>query len=178
MLKIKKREMRCVLTLTALIFLFFTIGIYFSTANNAFAQDMFIYPQKGQSEQQMEKDKYECYTWSKKQTGFDPMEVPKATAPPPPQQAPKGGMLRGAAGGALLGAAVGEIANDDPGKGAAIGAVTGGIFGGARRQKQAQQQQQAQQQWADQQASQYAQKRNSYNRAHAACLEGRGYTVR
>lgn len=162
------------LVIMACTFLGLIVGSYFFMTNSALAQDMFIYPQKGQSEQQMGKDKYECYTWAKRQTGFDPMEAPKATAPPPPQ-AKKGGMFKGAAGGALMGAAIGEIADNDPGKGAAIGAVAGGIFGGARRQKQ---QQQQQQQWADQQASQYAQKRNSYNRAHAACLEGRGYTVR
>ena len=173
-----KTKKHLILVIMACTFSGLIAGSYFFMTNSALAQDMFIYPQKGQSEQQMEKDKYECYTWAKRQTGFDPMEVPKATAPPPPQQAQKGGMLRGAAGGALMGAAIGEIADNDPGKGAAIGAVAGGVFGGARRQKQAQQQQQAQQQWADQQASQYAQKRNSYNRAHAACLEGRGYTVR
>jgi len=36
--------------------------------------------------------------------------------------------------------------------------------------------QQQQQQW-EQQAAEYAQNRDKYNRAYAACLEGRGYTV-
>jgi hypothetical protein len=160
---------------------FFIVSLLLLCAptNDAFAQsDMFIYPKVGQSDSQLEKDKYECYSWAKNQTGFDPMEVPKATAPPPQQQAKKGGALRGALGGALLGAAIGEIANDDAGKGAAIGAGTGALFGGMRRQKQVKQQNQAEQQWADQQTSQYAQKRNSYNRAYAACLEARDYTVK
>jgi hypothetical protein len=178
MLRIKRRETLFVPAVAASVFLMVAIALYFSMANDAFAQDVFVYPQKGQSEELIEKDKYACYTWAKNQTGFDPMEVPSATAPPPQQKAPKGGALRGAAGGALLGAAIGGIANDDPGKGAAIGAVTGGIFGGAKRQKQAQQQKQAEQQWADEQAAQYAQKRSSYNRAYAACLEGRDYTVK
>ena len=139
---------------------------------------MFIYPKEGQSDEQLEKDKYECYGWAKKQSGFDPMEVPRATAPPPRQERKRGGLLRGAAGGALLGAAIGEIADDDAGKGAAIGAGAGALFGGARRHGQVQEQEQAEQQWAQEQASQYSQKRNSYNRAHAACLEARGYTVK
>lgn len=147
--------------------------------DHSYAQnDMFIYPKEGQSEEQMEKDKYECYRWAKKQTGFDPMEVPTATAPPPRQEPPKGGVLRGAAGGALLGAAIGEIADDDPGKGAAIGAGTGALFGGVRRHRQVQQHHQAEQQWASDQESQYSQRRSQYNRAHAACLEARGYTVK
>ncbi len=54
--------------------------------------DMFIYPNKGQSQKQQDKDKYDCYGWAKQQTGFDPMAQPKATAPPPPQGAPVGGV--------------------------------------------------------------------------------------
>ena len=136
----------------------------------AHADDLFIYPTQGQSQERMEQDKYQCYNWAKGQTGFDPMEVPKATSPPPQQGAPKGGAIRGAARGALAGAVIGEIADDDAGKGAAIGAAAGGLFGGARRRNQAQQQQQAQQQWEQEQATQYAQKRNNYNRAYAVCL--------
>ena len=37
------------------------------------AQEMFIYPSKGQSAAQQDKDKYECYNWAKGQTGFDPI---------------------------------------------------------------------------------------------------------
>jgi len=178
MLKKKLRNMINVIAVVACVFSFFTLGLYFPNANDAHAQDMFIYPKAGQSDAQLERDKYECYSWAKNQTGFDPMEVPTATAPPPQQQAKKGGAGRGALRGALLGAAIGEIANDDAGKGAAIGAGTGALFGGMRRQKQVEQQSQAEQQWAQEQSSQYAQKRNSYNRAYAACLEARDYTVK
>ena len=160
-------------------FFLVSLILLFTPANDASAQsDLFIYPKAGQSNAQLEKDKYECYAWAKNQTGFDPMEVPKTTAPPPQQQAKKGGAFRGAVGGALLGAAIGEIANDDAGKGALIGAGTGALFGGMRRQKQVEQQSQAEQQWAQEQSSQYAQKRNSYNRAYAACLDARDYTVK
>jgi hypothetical protein len=66
-----------------------------------------IYPAKGQSQEQTEKDKFERYTWAKQQTGFDPMETPTATAPPPenPQSnVGKDGVKTGVKG-ALLGAA-------------------------------------------------------------------------
>ena len=41
-----------------------------------------------------------------------------------------------------------------------------------------QSQQQTQDQWAQQEAAQYSKKREAYNRAHGACLEGKGYTVK
>ncbi|UCD58116.1 MAG: hypothetical protein JSV16_03100 [Candidatus Hydrogenedentota bacterium] len=152
-------------------------------AGSALTQDFIIYPAGGQSQEQMEKDKFECYQWAKGQTGFDPMEMPKATEPPPPQQAQRSaaaGAVRGGVGGATLGAGIGAIAGGSRGarKGAAIGGISGGVLGGARSQAQNRQDQQAQQQWADQQTAQYMQQRDTYNRAYKACLEGKGYTVR
>ena len=155
----------------------FVFGFCFSTAHDVLAKEMFVYPQKGQSDEQMEKDKYECYSWAKKQSGFDPMEIPKASAPAPKQEKKKRGALKGAAGGALLGAGIGAIAGD-AGKGAAIGAGSGAVIGGVRQKKKNQKQEQEKEQWAQEQTDQYANKRSSYNRAHAACLEGKGYTVK
>ena len=146
-------------------------------AGPALAQDLVIYPARGQSQDQMEKDKYECYSWAKQQTGFDPMQQPKATAPPPQQQAQRGGVVRGGARGAAVGAVGGAIAGDT-GKGAAIGAASGALVGGMRRRDQQRQQQQAEQQWAQEQAATYAKNRDGYNRAYGACLEGRGYSVK
>jgi hypothetical protein len=153
------------------------------TTGHAIAQDIIMYPTRGQSQQQIERDKFDCYTWAKQTTGFDPMEVPKATQPPPPQVPPgavAGGAVRGGAGGAALGAAIGGIAGgwSGAGKGAAIGGLAGGVFGGMRSQARMNQSAQAQQQWAAQQSAQYAQRRDTYNRAYAACLEGKGYTVK
>jgi outer membrane lipoprotein SlyB len=149
-------------------------------AGPVLAQDLMVYPAKGQSQDQMEQDKFQCYNWAKKQTGFDPMATPTASQPPPPQQSQgsvAGGAGRGAVGGGLLGAGIGAISGNAR-KGAAIGAVSGGAIGGMRRSSQQRQDQRAQQQWADQQNAQYMQQRNNYNRAYGACLEGRGYTVR
>ena len=74
------------------------------------AQDPIVYPAKGQSNEQMEKDKFECYNWAKQQTGFDPMQVPTATSAPPPQQSEGPGVVGGAGRGALGGLAIGAIA--------------------------------------------------------------------
>jgi hypothetical protein len=129
-----------------------------------------IYPARGQSPQQQEKDKYECYTWAKNQTGFDPMQAHQA-APPPSSGGHE--VLKGGAVGAAGGAAVGAIAGS-AGKGAAIGAVGGALFGGIKKHQKKQQQEEVQQQ----QAASIAAGRSEYNRAYAACLEGRGYTVK
>jgi len=161
------------ITITVLTIIMLTIP----SSGFVLAQDLIIYPNKGQSQQQLDKDKFECYSWAKQQTGFDPMEAPKATAPPPQQGAQQGGVVRGAARGATVGVVGGAIAGD-AGKGAAVGAASGALIGGMRRRDQQRRQAYAEQQWAEEQAAAYNQNRNSYNRAFGACLEGRGYTVK
>ncbi|OQZ01616.1 MAG: hypothetical protein B6D35_02700 [Candidatus Brocadia sp. UTAMX2] len=136
------------------------------------AQNLIIYPAKGQSQEQMEKDKFECYSWAKQQTGFDPM-VASTTSPAASQGSTEGGVVKGAAKGALLGAGIGAIAGD-AGKGAAIGAVSGGAFGGLKSRNQRKQAAQVEQQ----QTAQTNERINEYNRAYGACLEAKGYTVK
>ena len=144
------------------------------------AQEVIVYPAKGQSEEQMEQDKFQCYSWAKKETGFDPMEIPTATAPPPKKEAPKGGAGRGAVAGAATGAIVGGIVKGKKGagRGAVIGGGSGALLGGMRRESQRKQEEQARNQWERKQTNAYMQKRNTYNRAYGACLEGKGYTVK
>jgi hypothetical protein len=153
----------------------------------ASAQDVFIYPARGQSAEQQNRDRYQCHTWAVQQTGFDPTHAAPAAAspppPPPPAQAPQGGLLRGAARGAAIGAVGGAIGGD-AGKGAAIGAGTGALIGGMRRRDQERQQLAEQQAYQQQvqaaqtnQSAAHADKQSSYTRAIAACLQGRGYTV-
>ena len=141
-------------------------------ASSSGAQGPVIYPAKGQSPEQQNKDKGECHVWAVQQSGFDPANA-QASAPPPQQPPPAGGRAKGAAKGAAVGAAGGAIAGD-AGTGAAAGAAMGTMAGGKKQREQAKQQQaQGQQQ---QQAAGEAQ--TNYNRAVAACLEGRGYTVK
>ena len=70
------------------------------------AADMFVYPKKGQSKDQQQKDQYECHLWAVEQTGVDPMKP----AQPAPATAQSGGgeVVHGAAKGAALGAIVVE----------------------------------------------------------------------
>jgi hypothetical protein len=139
---------------------FFLIVTCLGLALPSFAQSAtpIAYPQKGQSDQQTAKDKGECDTWAKQQ-----QTQPAAHE----ESGPSGARVRGAARGAAAGAAIGAAAGD-AGKGAAIGATSGAVVGG-RRQRKAQQQQQQQAEAAQQ---------DSYNRAFAACMEGRGYSVK
>jgi hypothetical protein len=118
---------------------------------------LFVYPQKGQKPEQQEQDEFACYKWAKTNSGVDPMAQPQAKN----QRA--GGTLRGGAGGAALGAAGGAIAGD-AGKGAAIGAIGGAVLG--RRRGAMNEQRETQM------------TTNTYHRAFAACMEGRGYTVK
>jgi hypothetical protein len=146
----------------------------------ALAQQVFVYPAKGQSPQQQQKDEFECYQWSVQQTGYDPSKPQQQYSAPPPS-APAGPAAGSGAKGAVKGAVVGGLIGGIGGRGgegAAAGAVVGGI---AARRSSAQQQQQAQAQ-QQQQAQQQAAAENAagpqaYNRARSACLSGRGYTV-
>ena len=164
-----KTAIRIILCGTLL--LLFGIGIALAQ------QELIVYPSKGQSQEQTEKDKFSCYTWAKKQTGFDPMAPPTASEQPPTKEAKQGGVVRGGVRGGVVGLAVGAIAGD-AGKGAAIGAASGALFGGMRKNDQVRREKQAQDQWAQEQTAQYTSKRNEYNRAYGACLEGKGYTVK
>src|SRR5262249_15117552 len=123
---------------------------------------------KGQSQAQQGKDTGECQAWSKQQTGVDPVALAQQSANQAPPPAPKGQRVKGA----VAGAAVGGIA--DGSDGARTGAAVGVVAGGARQRQEkraAAGQQQAQQQ-------QTQDKMATYNRAFAACMEGRGYTMR
>lgn len=44
------------------------------------ADELFIYPAKGQTEQQQADDRYECHRWGVSQTGYDPTQPPKNLA--------------------------------------------------------------------------------------------------
>lgn len=155
------------------------IGIFIGgllLAGISLSQDLIIYPNKGQGQEQMNKDKSACQSWAQGQAGYNPAAPPTA-ASPPLQTGPQGGAVRGAARGALVGVTVGAIAGD-AGKGAAIGAAGGGLLGGMRQRDHQKQEQMAAQQKAQQQAAAAQEMKDTYNRAYEACLEAKGYTVK
>ncbi len=147
-------------------------ALFIAGAAPSSAQDLFIYPAKGQSQEQQDKDRYECHSWAVQQSGFDPSRPSPVYASSGYATAPQGGVLGNAARGAAVGAVGGAIAGDAR-KGAAIGATTGVLIGGMRRNNQLRQQQYQAQQAANANAA----LRGNYERAIAACLEGRGYSV-
>jgi len=142
--------------------------------SSAWAAEPIVYPAKGQSAEQLQKDKGECSAWATKTTGVDPVAIAQQQVDAQPaEQGPHGERLRGAARGAAAGAAIGAVAGD-AGKGAGIGAVTGGVARGARERRR-EQAEEASAQDAQQQARDAL---ATYTRAYGACLEGRGYTVK
>ena len=44
----------------------------------------YVYPDKGQTQQQQDFDRGQCYSWAVQQTNFDPANPRVATGPPPP----------------------------------------------------------------------------------------------
>jgi hypothetical protein len=155
-------------------------AVVLSLAVAASGAELYIYPQKGQSAQQQEKDEFECYGWAKGKSGFDPMAPPTTRTAPPKREGGSvaGGAVKGAAGGAAVGSVAGAISGGKAGKGAAIGAGAGGLMGGMGAAGRNAKDEQRLRDWEQQEANAYAQRRREYNRAYAACLEGRGYTVK
>ncbi len=141
-------------------------------AATSMADELMIFPNADQSAEQQEQDKFFCSGWAKGESSFDPMAPPTATAPPPEQGTQKGGAGRGLVRGAAVGGIVGGSS------GAKRGAGAGMVVGGMRRQDQKRKEEQARQQWEQDQQRIYAENRNRYNRAYAACMEGKNYTVR
>ena len=138
------------------------------------AQQLFVYPNKGQSASQQQKDISECHNSAVQVVGYDPARLP------PSQSAPSSysndgdvgrGVVRGAVGGAILGEIGGGHHTGDA---AAVGALFGGIRSSRRRDQQRQQQED----YYQQQNAQAAQAQATFNRAYAACLESRGYTAK
>jgi hypothetical protein len=159
-------------------FLEFLMLFILLSAGSAVAQSggMYIYPAKGQNKTKQDEDRFDCHSWAVSQTGFDPSRPQSNTNQSGNQhyQPSQAHVLKGGARGAALGAVGGAITGD-AGKGAAAGAAMGGLAGGFRRRDE--RRQQASQQQANAQAAQQNQQM-AYNRAMAACLEGRGYTVK
>ena len=146
------------------------IALAIAPLSVAIAQQ-YVYPAKGQSPEQQKTDEAACYSWAVQQTGFDPARPPAPQAAPQAQTTATGTTPGAGLRGAARGAVVGELVGGDAGAGAAAGAVAAR---GQSRRQHAEANQQAQQQ----QSSATQQQQASFGKARAACLEGRGYTVK
>jgi hypothetical protein len=131
------------------------------------AASQYAYPAKGQSAATQRKDEAACSSWATHQSGFDPAHPPVAAAATAAPVTGSGARVKGAA----LGATVGAVSGGDAGDAALAGAVVGGVARRSANRRAARAQNAA----AEQQilASQAG-----FDQARAACLTGRGYTVR
>ena len=166
-----KQERRCSFAFTIL-----ALSVILSGAAAA-QSDIYVYPLKNQSSEQQDRDRYDCHRWAVQQTGFDPSKAYPSnpnSLDPQPYRPSQPHVLKGAGRGAALGAVGGAITGN-AGKGAAAGAAMGGLAGGFRRRDE--RRQQAAQQQANA-SSAAASQHTNYTRAMAACLEGRGYSVK
>jgi outer membrane lipoprotein SlyB len=154
----------------------------------ATAQDLFVYPAKGQSNEQLASDRYECHRWAVTETNFDPSDFgqvapPRVVRVPAPENQAEGATAKGAIAGAIAGAVLGH--GDDKLHDVVTGAAVGAIAGAAvetsgQLEAEGKARDDAQRQ-ADELAHSKAEqslRRANYRRALTACLEGRGYTVR
>jgi hypothetical protein len=176
----------------ALLVLFAGIGAI-ATADDAMAppddadgkvnaeSDIYVYPSKGQTEKQLDRDRYECHNWAVAQSHYNPsdshlaphQQVRVVEMPPPGRDTAVGAVTGAVIGGSVAGPR-------DSGEGAVAGAIIGAMVGAssdASRRKAADQvntrmsaESQAERARLEQQAA-------DYRRAISACLEGRGYTV-
>lgn len=141
-------------------------------------QTLYFYPTRAQSEAQQDRDRYECYRWSVRETGVDPGMRPLRQSAQPatvPVERDPGATV----GGAMAGAAVGGIVSSprNVGTGLVLGAVIGGLLGTAAEESRAQAEERRQEARRDNWEARQAPV-NDFRRAMSACMTGRGYSVR
>ncbi|HTU68075.1 MAG TPA: glycine zipper 2TM domain-containing protein [Steroidobacteraceae bacterium] len=145
--------------------------------------DIYVYPTKGQSEKQLDRDRYECHNWAVAQSHYNPSDPHLA----PHQQiqvvempAPGRDTAVGAVTGAVIGSSVGGR-HDNGGAtvaGAIVGAMIGGASDAARQRAATQQVSTRVSAEAEAERAKLERQASDYRRAISACLEGRGYTVK
>lgn len=151
------------------------------TAQSAPSTVVYFYPNANQSEEQQERDRYECYLWAVEQTGYDPGQqelAPHQRIDVVPATPPGTEVAVGAATGAMLGSILSGPHGRGPGL--VFGLLTGSVIGlaaEAGKQEQAESLQQQYNNLEQQQYYQLEQQANGYRRAMSACLEGKNYTV-
>jgi hypothetical protein len=144
--------------------------------------DVYVYPSGGQTEKQLDRDRYECHNWAVAQSRYNPSDTHLA----PHQRVrvvemPPAG--RDTAVGAMTGAVIGSsvAGHRDAGGGAVAGAIVGAMIGAssdAARRRTANQVDARLSAEAQAERARLERQAADYRRAISACLEGRGYTVK
>ncbi|WP_317933070.1 glycine zipper 2TM domain-containing protein [Halioxenophilus sp. WMMB6] len=152
---------------------------------DSIADTLFVYPAAGQSQQQLELDRYQCYRWAVDQSGVDPNQIQAPTRGPViVANEKRGSTAKGTLIGTLAGALIGNAIDDhtySTVNGAIVGATLGNVIGAENERAGYADAQRR----ADLEAQKMAQANNSYqsgkaayNRAFTACMVGRSYSVR
>ncbi len=146
------------------------------------ASELYVYPARGQSLAQQQRDRYDCHVWAANQTGFDPSAM-QSRRPPTvrvdPDPPPGHDTTALAVTGAVVGAVVASPGHGA--QGAVLGAVAGAAAGAASdasRQASARRMEDAYARRDAEAAALPSVAARSYRRAIGACLEGRGYSLR
>jgi hypothetical protein len=140
---------------------------------------VYFYPEQGQDEARQDRDRYECYNWSVRQTGFDPSrrlaprELRETVVP---ARSPLETVGAAAAIGAVVGAVAGEP--EHAAKGAVVGAMAGAVLGSVAANADAARAQPVVNRRNERVNGRYEREAAEYRRAMSACLEGRGYSVK
>jgi hypothetical protein len=133
---------------------------------------MYFYPELSQDDRRQDRDRYECYRWSVRESGVDPGMTPVRELPPPRAAARDGAeVVAGAATGAIVGAAVSSPYRT--GEGMVLGAIFGSLIGAAAQESRVQAAETAH-------ARRLAYRQvplDNFRRAMGACMTGRGYRV-
>ena len=152
------------------------------------AQDLYVYPAKGQSDEKLGQDRYECHRWASNESGFDPTQIggdmPQTVRVPMPANEAEGSTEKGVVVGAVAGAVIGSQ-DANAGQGAVVGAILGSMVGGIAEQegrrdaeRQASAEAARQMEELNRTKAEKALRQANYRRALTACLEGRGYSVK
>lgn len=133
--------------------------------------EIHTYPARGQSQEQQDRDAWECHQWAVTDTGIDPLAMAEQETAPAAKQTEsvatgmRKGIFHGLISGAIRG---GDFARTTP-----IGAGIGALMALRRHRKAMEEQHEAYQQaYAARQK-----KLATYDDAFGACMKGRGYTI-
>lgn len=148
----------------------------------------YVFPAQGQTPETQKADEAACIAWATAQTGYDPATA-TATAAAPASPAPvttestaattekqRGGALKGAA----IASGVAAITDNDKSDAAAAGAVVGLVgqrSSNRRAERNATETEAQQPQTAPAPAAAPTASAAEFEKANAACLTGKGYTV-
>lgn len=146
----------------------------------------YVFPAQGQTPETQKADEEACSAWAITQTGYDPAMATAATAPvtPAPVATESTAATEKQRGGALKGAAIASgvaaITDNDKSDAAAAGAVVGLVgqrSSNRRAERNAAETEVQQPQTAPTPAAAPTASASEFEKANAACLTGKGYTV-